>query len=241
LLRYFLSAISFLTIIPVPKRYRQEMKHLLPFFPIVGFFIGIIFVLINYCCSFVFYKIVVDFLVVVSLIIITGGLHLDGLADFLDGFYAGDSKDEIIKIMDDSHIGAMGVIGIVVVILAKFILFNNLDNNMVNASLVLFPVLGRWSMVVSMGISQPAKEDGLGNFFLKNTTKNDFIISVIITFLLVFFVFKLKGIVIFLFISFFSFIFTKYIIKKIKGITGDTLGAVCEMSEVFTLLILNLK
>ena len=64
MINYLFSAISFLTIIPVPKKYRQGIKHILPFFPVVGLFIGGILVLIKFGCSFVFYKIVVDLLII---------------------------------------------------------------------------------------------------------------------------------------------------------------------------------
>jgi len=75
----------------------------------------------------------------------------------------------------------------------------------------------------------------------KHILKKDFIISGIITILIVFAVFRLKGIAIFLFISVFSYIFTKYVKKKINGITGDTLGAINEISEVLVLILLNIK
>jgi|SRR3989339_358229 len=241
MINYLFSAISFLTIIPVPKKYRQGIKHILPFFPVVGLFIGGILVLIKFGCSFVFYKIVVDLLIITVTIIINGGLHLDGLADSLDGLYAGKNKDEILEVMNDSHIGTMGVIGIALVILSKFVLLNNIDTALFNSSLILFPVLGRWAMVLSMGISKPAKETGLGNYFLSNISKKDFVISGIITFLITTFVFQFKGIIIFLFISVFSYIFTKYVKKKINGITGDTLGAINEISEVLVLILLNIK
>ena len=85
------------------------------------------------------------------------------------------------------------------------------------------------------------EETGLGNYFLSNISKKDFVISGIITFLITTFVFQFKGIIIFLFISVFSYIFTKYVKKKINGITGDTLGAINEISEVLVLILLNIK
>lgn len=241
MIKSFFSTISFLTTIPTPKKFSQELKHLIIFFPLVGFIIGGTLLLVNILGSFFFPKQVVNLLIILSFVMITGGLHLDGLADTVDGFYAGKNKEDILRIMDDARTGAMGVIGIVLVLLSKFVLINNIPENIFNQSLFLIPVVGKWSMVLLLKISKSAKEDGLGNTFVKNTTSGDFILSGLFTFLITIFLFKLKGILILLAVSVIIFVFSGYTRKKIGGITGDTLGAINEGCELLTLFILSIK
>jgi adenosylcobinamide-GDP ribazoletransferase len=241
MIKNFISTISFLTIIPTPKKYSQNLEHSIIFFPLVGLLIGGILVLINFYGSYLFSEQIINMLILVSLVIITGGLHLDGLADTLDGFYAGKTKGDTLKIMDDVHIGAIGTIGIVLILLAKLTLINNIPKNIFNLTLLITPVIGRWAMVLSMQILKSAKENGLGNFFVKNMSLKDFTISAIITLVIVIFLFQIKGILILLIISLVVLAFSIYTAKKIGGLTGDTLGAINEISELLVLLILSMK
>lgn len=231
----FLSAVGFLTILPVKKK---GIKNSLAFFPLVGLFIGGILISVNYLGSFLFSKNVADMLVIVSLVIITGGLHLDGFADTCDGFYAGKDKNDILRIMDDVHIGAMGVIGIFCILGIKFFALQSIPQKILYPSLLFFPALSRWAMVFACTIFSPAKNEGLGKIFIDTVSKKDFSIAAIVAVLISFFIFKLKGVFILIAVFFVSFIFLKLISKKIGGITGDILGALNEIIEVFGLLIL---
>lgn len=235
MIKKILSAVGFLTVLPVVKR---KFENCTIFFPIVGLFIGGFLISVNYLGSFLFSENVVDMLVIISLIIITGGLHLDGFADMLDGFYAGKNKNDILRIMDDAHIGTMGVIGIFCITGLKFFALQSIPQKILYPSLLLFPALSRWSLVFSCIISEPAKNEGLGKIFIDTVSKKDFLISTIITILISFFIFKLKGFFILIAVFFVSFVFLKLTSKKIGGITGDILGALNEIVETLVLLIL---
>lgn len=235
MIKKFLSAVSFLTIFPGAKR---EFENCTIFFPLVGLFIGGVLVSVNYLGSFLFSKNVVDMLVIVSLIIITGGLHLDGFADMLDGVYAGKNKNDILRIMDDAHIGAMGVIGIFCIIGLKFFALQSIPQKILYPSLMLFPTLSRWSLVFTCTISKPAKNEGLGKIFIDTVSKKDFFIATIVAVLISFLVFKLNGFFILIAVFFVAFIFLKFINRKLDGITGDILGALNEIIETLVLLIL---
>jgi len=231
----FLSAVGFLTIFPVVKR---EFENCTIFFPLVGLFIGGFLISVNYLCSFLFSKNVVDMLVIISLVIITGGLHLDGFADTCDGFYAGKNKNDTLRIMDDAHIGAMGVIGIFCILGLKFFTLQSIPQKILYPSLLLFPTLSRWSMVFASTISKPAKNEGLGKTFIDTVSKKDFSIATIAAVLISFLIFGLKGFFILIAVFLVSFIFLKLVSKRIGGITGDILGALNEIIETLVLLIL---
>ena len=235
MIKKFLSAIGFLTVFPVVKK---EFENCAIFFPLIGLFIGGFLISVNYLGYLLFSKNVVDMLVIVSLVIITGGLHLDGFADMLDGFYAGKNKSDILRIMDDAHIGAMGVIGIFCILGMKFFALQSIPQKNLYPSLLLFPTLSRWCLVFACTISKPAKNEGLGKIFIDTVSKKDFFIATIIAVLISFLVFELKGFFILLAVFFDSFIFLKLINKKIGGITGDILGALNEIIETLVLLIL---
>ncbi len=235
MIKKFLSAVGFLTIFPVVKR---ELKNCAIFFPLVGLFIGGFLISVNYLGSFLFSKNVVDMLVIVSLTIITGGLHLDGFADMLDGFYAGKDKNDTLRIMDDAHIGAMGVIGIFCIMGLKFFALQSIPQKILYPSLLLFPTLSRWSLVFACTISKPAKNKGLGKIFIDTVSKKDFLNATIVAVLISFLIFGLKGFFILIAVLFVSFIFLKLIGKKIGGITGDIFGALNEIIETLVLLIL---
>ena len=238
MIKSFLSAIGFLTILPVKK---TGIKNSASFFPLVGLFIGGFLISVNYLGSFLFSKNVVDMLVMVSLVILTGGLHLDGFADICDGFYAGKDKNDILRIMDDAHIGAMGVIGIFCILGLKFFALQSIPQKILYPSLLLFPILSRWNLVFACTISKPAKNEGLGKIFIDTVSKKDFFIATIVAVSISFLIFELKGFFIQIAVFFVSFIFLKLISKKIGGITGDILGALNEIIETLVLLILCAK
>lgn len=96
----------------------KNIKYSLLFFPLVGAAIGAVLFGVNYLTAYT--KINPALTILFSWIIITGGLHLDGVSDTVDGLSARADRERTLKIMDDSHIGAFGVIAIVMLILFKY-------------------------------------------------------------------------------------------------------------------------
>lgn len=238
MIKKYLSAVGFLTIFPVSNK---GLKSSASFFPLAGLFVGGILVSVHFLCSFLFPKLVVDVLVIITLVFITGGLHLDGFADTLDGFYAGKNKNTILKIMDDVHIGAMGAIGIFCIIIIKFATIHAVPQKILYPALLLFPVLSRWSLVFACITFKPSKDEGLGKIFIDTVSKKDFLAATITAFLISIILFKLKGILILIATLFITLLFLRFVVKRINGITGDILGALNEICEIFVLLILCMK
>ena len=120
-------AIQFLTRIPIEKEIefsQENIRNSMFFYPFVGLLIGGIGALIFYI-SGNFNIEISAFLTIISLIILTGGLHIDGLSDMLDGFLSNKDPDKTLDIMKDSRVGAFGVMGIVLLILGKYIIIKN--------------------------------------------------------------------------------------------------------------------
>ena len=123
-MKNFLIALGFRTKIPISKKILISDKNLsesIVFFPLAGLLLGLILALLNTLLGPIMPAGLVNISLILALTLLTGALHLDGFADTIDGFSAKtNSKEDILAIMRDSRIGAMGVIGLVILLLFKF-------------------------------------------------------------------------------------------------------------------------
>lgn len=237
-MKYFLIAFQFLT--AVPFEIKSELKEedfgkSLIYFPLVGAFIGSILALSLFVLNFLPQIVSIAFILVIS-IVLTGGIHIDGFADTCDGFYSGRSKDDMLKIMRDSHIGTMGVIGIFCVLLLKFTILISIPKEMLWKALIMMAVFSRWAQALACSISDYARESGKAEYFIKYSDKRGIAISSLFVLALFFLLTGFKGIILFI-ISFASiFLFIFYVKRKIGGMTGDTIGATNEIAEILVIL-----
>jgi len=116
----FLSATQFLTIIPLGRHQTFEARTALPFFPFCGLLIGSMLIGIHAVAGLWWPGPVAAVLDVVGLAVLTGALHLDGLADTADGLYGHRAPEQALAIMKDSRIGAMGMVSVVCCLAAKW-------------------------------------------------------------------------------------------------------------------------
>ncbi len=120
----FLAAFKFLTTIPLPFRREdspEEVGRSVVYFPVVGLIIGLILVGLNWLFGLFLPSAVVNGLLIVSLVIISGALHLDGFVDTCDGIGGHKSVEDRWQVMHDSHAGAFGIVGVVLLLLVKYI------------------------------------------------------------------------------------------------------------------------
>jgi len=237
-MKKFLLALQFLTIIPIKIKSAddKEIADSLIYFPLAGLFIGLALVAINGLLGFFnFPRLATDAILIVSLIAITGGMHLDGLADTSDALLSVRDKDEMLKIMRDPHVGVMGVIGIISILLLKIAFLFSIGPSLVPAGLILMCVLSRWSLVLSLFLFPYARQEGKAKVFSEGINSKIFILATIITFVCALVTAGLKGLIILGIIALFACLISKLVSKKIGGITGDTLGATGEINETFTL------
>ncbi len=116
----FLAALSFLTRLGPARVYSEDiMACSLKYYPVVGIFLGLLVTLPFYLGLFFGYPLVQAVLLILFSAWLTRGLHWDGLADVLDGCGAGGGNENFWKVVKDSHIGAFGVLGLVLVILLQ--------------------------------------------------------------------------------------------------------------------------
>ena len=160
-----LLAFQFLTRIPIsglPHR-SGALARSARFFPVVGLAIGALAAAIGYLLAPHLQRQVLAMVLLASLVLITGALHEDGLADSADAFGGGWSKEEILSIMRDSRIGSFGAVAVALSLLSRFVLISNIAPARLPGILITASVLCRWT-TLPLGFLLPyAREDsGLG-------------------------------------------------------------------------------
>jgi adenosylcobinamide-GDP ribazoletransferase len=238
----FFSALQFLTCFPLPRleeRPADEWAGAAVFFPVVGFLFGLILVLINLLLDPFTSSGPLSVLLVTILALLTRGLHLDGLGDTFDGLGAGGDREHVLRIMDDSHVGAFGVIAIISVLLLKIHSIESLENDRWRA-LLAAPVLGRWSMVL-LGFRSTAAKPGLGASLINQLKTRDFVLASIITAVLAAVILRATGVALMASVAVFTIASKSYFHRRLGGVTGDTFGAIGEVAETAVLVLLSLK
>jgi adenosylcobinamide-GDP ribazoletransferase len=157
----FLAAVQFLTIVPAPGQEPPARGAI--FFPVVGAALGLAAAGIRLGAARVFPPSIAALLSLGFLIVITGALHEDGLADVFDAFRAGRSPEKIQAILKDSRIGVYGAAALLMTVLLRWQAIEFIDGGAVPA-LVAAAGVSRGAMVVFAHISRPIG-DGLGKAF----------------------------------------------------------------------------
>lgn len=259
MIRQFFIALQFLTIIPVRLKGNVDEKTIAgssAFFCIVGIAQGILLVAFDLLFSRIFSTHLVSALIVLLLALTNGGFHLDGLADTFDALAVKEGNDKEadrqkrLSVMRESSAGPIGIIAIVFAILIKYLSLNSLSNHApltYYSTLFLMPVISKWAMTVSIYIGKPARENGLGNIFIGRMTKKEITIStsIILTLIALILIFVKSSLPANQYIFFALLIAAIYFIcrtavtvfnKRFGGLTGDTLGAISEITEIIFLL-----
>src|SRR3990170_5627842 len=164
-------SLGFLTVLPIPVKGElrpADMGKAMAFFPVAGAVIGGVLISADIVLSSILAGAVVDFILIAVLALITGGIHLDGLADTFDGLYGGKTREDALSIMKDSRVGAIGAVGLIIVIGLKYTALLSLpqaypqalSQGSKYAALFLMPLLSRWSMVLTACLSEYARMSG---------------------------------------------------------------------------------
>jgi cobalamin 5'-phosphate synthase/cobalamin synthase len=231
-------AVSFLTILPVTVDVTEKKNALaraMIFFPLIGLGIaGISLGLLHWLEPFLSVRLS-NLLLVLLPIILSGGLHTDGLSDFFDGFFQGKNRGDILRVMKDPHIGVWGTLSIVFFVLIKWELLMVLPSK--ERIFLVAITLSRWSHVFLSYLQPYARsEGGLGETVAKKIGFKE-VIGASISTLLVVALLGWIGLCVSLGIFLFVLWMGHFCRRKINGITGDTIGATGEMSEIISYVL----
>lgn len=237
-MKNILSAIQFLTILPVGKLEEYGPRGIAPFFPIVGILLGAMVAVFDSVVSRFWPLPVISMLDVVFLIFITGALHLDGLGDSADGLLGHRPVDRALAIMKDSRIGVMGLIAIICTLSVKWAGIMSLTDNR-GLLLMIIPAYARGSMLFGTRFLKYGRpEKGLGLPLFENRLKVSAFLGLLIPVGLSFFLGS-AGIWLNLFFAILTALMLLYYHWRLGCITGDMLGAMTEVIESVLFLLIS--
>ena len=237
----FWVAWQFLTIIPSPH-YREfgveDLGKSVSFFPMVGFFLGLVLFGFDYLLGLLLPPILVNVLLVIALIILTGALHLDGFIDTCDGLALRSSTSDRLEVMSDSRVGGFGVVGGCCLIIAKFAALVALPLGLRATSLILMPILGRWGMVYAISTFPSAKKEGMGWAIKQEANWKGLAVATAFSLIIVLVLLKWWGAMLMAALCLILLAFSKYLCSRFGGLTGDNYGAINEFAEVAVLILI---
>jgi len=234
----FLIALQFLTTFPIQLKAMpspQQNAQSLLFYPIIGLLIGLILFATAYFLN-TLPIILLSTLILVLWIWLTGGLHLDGLADTADAWVGGfGDKERTLSIMKDPACGPIGVLSLIILCLIKWSALYVLLEKKLYLALILFPILGRLAPLFLFLTTEYVRAKGLGSSIAQYIPKTWAMIVFALTLLATgYFVWTgLATAIIFIL----TLIYLRHkFVQRIDGITGDTVGASIEIVEAVSLL-----
>jgi adenosylcobinamide-GDP ribazoletransferase len=244
-MRQILVAISFLTRLPAGNIACTaiDVGRAARWFPLVGALLGAIYIAAWKLISPFLPPLVTAVLLVALDALLTGALHLDGLADTADGFGAGRTREDVLRIMRDHAIGSYGASAIVLAIALKIATLDALIAHAIAApALLLAPVLGRWSAVFSLamaGYARPPADDsaksvGAPARFIGRT---ELIIATSTAAVVVLALRSWRSAIALLISAAAAAGWSMLCRNRIGGVTGDTLGAGIVMVECLVLMV----
>ncbi len=244
----FLAALTFLTVLPLPglKLRPEQLRGAPPYFPAVGLLIGVVLALLDVLLRTVLPVPVVSGLVLAAELAITGGLHLDGLADTCDGFFlAGVSPARRLDVMRDSRTGGYGVAGVVMVLLLQYAALTSLSPEIRPAALVLMALLSRWAMSLALDAFPYAREQGAASAFRSPYTLRRaglpalfvLIVATISAYPFGPLAYPLGPLLLGM-TWLVTWTASRLLISRLGGLTGDTYGAINEAVKTIVLILL---
>lgn len=235
----FLLALRFLTALPLPARDvpHGEMGRSMAYFPLVGLLVGLFVAWLDAVFQLAFPVSVSSAVVLVALMLITGGLHLDGLMDSCDGLFGRRDPARRLEIMRDSRVGSFGVLGAVGLLILKYSVLVALAGPWRLGALAVTPALGRWAMVLAVWGYPYARPQGLGRSFKEDVGRREVIVATVFAIVVAAIFLRAVGIATLLGAALTTLLLAGFIRSRIPGLTGDSYGAINEVVEVVSLLI----
>ncbi len=246
--RELVTAVRFLSVLPMPGSTQLFDKDKAAprlvvgsaYFPLVGLLLACLLWFLLLVLTPLIPQLALAALIVVALVILTGGLHLDGLMDSCDGLFGGDTPERKLEIMRDSRIGSFGVLGGASILLLKFALLASLRVHALPLALLVALPSARWAMILALRIFPSARSTGLGAAFHKAVTTEGLVLASIIALAIVLVAGQLIGLIVWITVTIITLALGFWITRSIGGLTGDNYGAIEEVAEVVALLVLLL-
>jgi len=237
------QAVRYLTIVPIRRPFAPDGALPAPmdlgrsavWFPIIGLGLGLCLAAIQSIAARLFPPLLVGLITVATWKVLTGGLHLDGLADCLDGL-AGRDAEHRLAIMRDSRIGVFAALGLIVVLLADVAALAETEEGRRWQAVIIAPTIGRAMPAMLARLFPPARPDGHGALFAKGVSRGGAALAVVLAALVAVIARGWAGLLAALAGALAALLAGALLTRRLGGITGDVLGAAVEIAETVVLL-----
>ncbi|NDJ79249.1 MAG: adenosylcobinamide-GDP ribazoletransferase [Chloroflexi bacterium] len=229
------SALAFLTILPIGWPRDSRPGRSFAYYPLVGVVVG---GAISIVASIRFLPAdLVAFLALLTWVVLTGGLHLDGFGDACDGLLATVEPAHRLEIMKDPRTGTWAVTGLILLLLGKWIALAGVAAH----QLILPPIIGRWAMVLAVYYFPYARTSGTGAYFRDGLGRWQVAVATLLTVLVAAACGWPAGVIILVAPITVGGVGLWASHRLGGGLTGDVYGALCELTELLCLVVLNVK
>ena len=186
-MKRFISILQFMTRIPIniDTGFDEEFHKTITYFPLVGLVLGVLIYIIGLVSGIFFDSFITSIIVTLALVILTGGLHIDGLGDTFDAIYSYRDKERMLEIMKDSRLGTNSLLAIMFLILLKIGFIYSIINNNLLWTVIFMPVVARLGVIVMMYKTVTPRENGMGNLFIGKASTSMFTIAILYTIILI--------------------------------------------------------
>lgn len=235
----FLLAVQFLTRLPIgpaqlytPERMAASVRY----YPMVGAFVGAFSALIFHIAAYMFATPIAILFAIAAGLLITGAFHEDGLADTFDGIGGGVTRERALEIMKDSRLGTYGTLALMIALALKIGALMSLPSTLIPVALVAGHGLSRLSSLLVIATSYYVRDEGTGKPVAGGISTTGLLVA------------GLTGLaIVALWWAFYAPVallsasgglllghglMRLFFERKLGGYTGDTLGAVQQVSEI---------
>jgi adenosylcobinamide-GDP ribazoletransferase len=236
-------AAAFLTILPlagVRSAAPEAVAGSFAWFPLVGFLIGGVLSLEDAALARIFPQVLRSVLIILSLTIVTGAVHLDGLADTADALGAGRDRARALEILRDSRVGSFGAIALMFALMLKVLALATMGWPRRLAALYLAPGLARWTMVaVASGLGY-LREQGAGAALLARSGRRNLTLGTITAAAAMLPIVSFRALAAALVAVCVAIAARWFYRRWLGGVTGDLIGAAGEIAEIAALIAMSL-
>lgn len=241
-----LAALRFLTAIPIPRQSEASVGEVggsQGYFPLVGLALGGILAGIDWSLALALPTSIVNAVLIIALLLLTGALHIDGFIDTCDALSGRTTPQERWRIMADSRVGGFGVVGAFCLLLLTYVSLGGVTEAYKMVALILMPALSRWSMVYAIFAFPYAKPAGLGRTFKEQANWKKLALATFVVLAATLGLLAIKNPE--LVFAGLALIFAVWLVataaglllrRMFAGLTGDSYGAINEVTQVFVLI-----
>ena len=242
-MRAFWLALQFLTCLPVPRTAEctaEDRGRSVLYYPVVGLLIGAVLVALLFLLADTDPGLRAALLLLVW-VLLTGALHLDGLADSADAWLGGHGdRARTLEIMKDPRSGPAAIVTVVLVLIVTFAALSTLTHAAYWPALVLAPLLGRASLVLLFLITPYVRAQGIGAAHAANLPRVGAAVVLLTVAILVPVFLGYAGLWPLATALVTVLLLRRLMLQRLGGATGDTFGASCEIVEAAVLVVMAL-